>query len=189
MNPFVILSGLFFLVSIAKALVRVPENHRGAIERLGRFEKSLNPGLHVIIPFADRVKMIDLDTSLPGWQGMTDGQISVAIENLVKYGTARPAVTVTGNRPFFVPGAKEEQTLSTWLIKTASAQIGVDLSHDPLARSRLIESARTACEQLATRKSIDINLPFLTAGASGPKHFSYTLTQAQFDEILGKNQG
>ena len=74
MNPFVILIGIFFLIVIAKAVVIIPENHRGGVVRLGRDFKTVGPGLNVSVPFIDMVTKVDLDASIPGWQGFTEAE-------------------------------------------------------------------------------------------------------------------
>ena len=67
--------------------------------------------------------------------------------------------------------------------------MGMDLSQDPTARSRLIESAQKAVEVLASDSSYEIHLPFLGADRSGPKHFSLTLTTSQLTEIVAAGRG
>ena len=122
MNPLLILAVLFVVIMLAKAIVRIPENHRGAVERLGRYEKALTPGVHFIIPTFDVDKMIDLDAAIRGWQGMSEAQLAQAIKDLVTYGTMTPSKGL-GNKPFFAVGStfgpREAQALSTWLVKTA----------------------------------------------------------------------
>jgi len=200
MNPFVILVGIIFLVIIAKAVVIIPENHRGGVVRLGRYFKTLGAGFNIAIPFIDLVTKVDLDASIPGWQGLTDAELSAAVEHFVTVGS------VTGekfarNRPAALAvapsvasggsttGTREEKALAAWLVKTASDQIGVDLSNDPMAKDRIAASARGGIEELRSAGSCEINLPFITADKTGPKHFSCTVTMTQLEEIVGSARG
>ncbi len=60
---------------------------------------------------------------------------------------------------------------------------GVDLSNDKMALQRLKEAAEKAKKELSTATTTNINLPFITATAEGPKHFDMNLTRAKFDEL------
>ena len=60
---------------------------------------------------------------------------------------------------------------------------GVDLSSDKMAMQRLKEAAEKAKKELSTATTTNINLPFITATAEGPKHFDMNLTRAKFDEL------
>jgi len=60
----------------------------------------------------------------------------------------------------------------------------IDLSKDPMALQRLKEAGEKAKMELSTTQSTDINLPFITADQSGPKHLNYTLTRAKFEQLV-----
>ena len=60
---------------------------------------------------------------------------------------------------------------------------GVDLSGDKMAMQRLREAAEKAKKELSSATTTNINLPFITATAEGPKHFDMNLTRAKFDEL------
>ena len=62
-------------------------------------------------------------------------------------------------------------------------QEGVDLSTDKMALQRLKEAAEKAKKELSSATTTNINLPFITATAEGPKHFDMNLTRAKFDEL------
>ena len=70
------------------------------------------------------------------------------------------------------------------LIAEFKSQTGIDLSGDKLALQRLKEAAEKAKIELSSKTSTDINLPFLTADASGPKHFNTTLTRAKLESLV-----
>ncbi len=62
---------------------------------------------------------------------------------------------------------------------------GIDLKKDNAALQRLKDEAEKAKKELSSSTQVDINLPFLTADADGPKHFEYTLTRAKLEELVG----
>jgi regulator of protease activity HflC (stomatin/prohibitin superfamily) len=57
----------------------VPDHQRFIIERMGKYARVCGPGKHFIMPFIDRAIVIDLETDLPGWQGMTEREIVATI--------------------------------------------------------------------------------------------------------------
>ncbi len=76
-----------------------------------------------------------------------------------------------------------DQRVIDWIVEEFKKQEGVDLSKDAMALQRLKEAAeKTKCE-LSTVAQTDINLPFITATDSGPKHLNLTLTRAKFEQI------
>lgn len=70
-----------------------------------------------------------------------------------------------------------------WLEKEFQADHGIDLSKDPMALQRLREAAEKAKIELSSRAETEINLPFITADASGPKHLQKTLSRAKFEQM------
>ena len=70
-----------------------------------------------------------------------------------------------------------------WMIAEFKKQEGVDLSNDKMALQRLKEAAEKAKKELSSATTTNINLPFITATAEGPKHFDMNLTRAKFDEL------
>ena len=70
-----------------------------------------------------------------------------------------------------------------WIADTFKAESGIDLRSDKMAMQRLKEAAEKAKIELSGMASTNINLPFITADATGPKHFDGTLTRAKFNEI------
>ena len=70
-----------------------------------------------------------------------------------------------------------------WMISEFKKETGIDLSQDKMAEQRLKEAAEKAKIELSTVLSTNINLPFITADASGPKHLDLTLTRQQFNEM------
>ena len=70
-----------------------------------------------------------------------------------------------------------------WMLSEFKKAEGVDLSGDKMAMQRLKEAAEKAKKELSSAMTTNINLPFITATAEGPKHFDMNLTRAQFDEL------
>ncbi|MDR2074403.1 MAG: molecular chaperone DnaK [Oscillospiraceae bacterium] len=70
-----------------------------------------------------------------------------------------------------------------WMVSSFKAEYAIDLSKDKMAMQRLKEAAEKAKIELSGVASSNINLPFITADASGPKHFDLNLTRAKFDEL------
>ncbi|VGO19869.1 Chaperone protein DnaK [Pontiella sulfatireligans] len=76
-----------------------------------------------------------------------------------------------------------DQKIIDWLVADFKAEQGVDLSADPMVLQRLKEAGEKAKCELSSSQSTDINLPFITADASGPKHLNVTLTRAKLEEL------
>jgi molecular chaperone DnaK len=76
-----------------------------------------------------------------------------------------------------------DQCVITWIAEEFIRDYGIDLRKDPMALQRLKEAAEKAKCELSTAMSTDINLPFITADASGPKHMNYTLTRAKVEQL------
>ena len=70
-----------------------------------------------------------------------------------------------------------------WMVEEFKKSNGIDLSQDKMAAQRLKEAAERAKIELSSMTSTNINLPFITADATGPKHLDLTLTRAKFDEL------
>ena len=76
-----------------------------------------------------------------------------------------------------------DQKITDYMIAEFKKQEGVDLSADKMALQRLKEAAEKAKKELSSATTTNINLPFITATAEGPKHFDMNLTRAKFDEL------
>ncbi|MEK7541055.1 MAG: molecular chaperone DnaK [Patescibacteria group bacterium] len=77
-----------------------------------------------------------------------------------------------------------DQRVMDWLVKEFKKDNGVDLSKDNLALQRIKETAEKAKIELSSSIETEINLPFITSDASGPKHLLYKLTRAQFENMV-----
>ena len=76
-----------------------------------------------------------------------------------------------------------DQRVIDWAADKFQQDNGIDLRKDPMALQRLKEAAENAKKELSAAQQADLNLPFITADASGPKHLNYTLTRAEFERI------
>jgi molecular chaperone DnaK len=76
-----------------------------------------------------------------------------------------------------------DQKIIDWMLSEFKKAEGVDLSNDKMALQRLKEAAEKAKKELSSATTTNINLPFITATAEGPKHFDMNLTRAKFDEL------
>ena len=77
-----------------------------------------------------------------------------------------------------------DQTIINWLVTDFKAEAGIDLRNDPMALQRLKEAAEKAKCELSSSVTTEINLPFITADASGPKHLTKTLTRAKLEQLV-----
>ncbi len=81
-------------------------------------------------------------------------------------------------------GDNVDELLIDWLTSTFKSESGIDISKDPMAVQRLKEAAEKAKIELSSAQQTDINLPFLTADQTGPKHLNVTLTRSKFEQMI-----
>lgn len=79
-----------------------------------------------------------------------------------------------------------DNTIISWLVEEFKKDQGIDLKSDKAAMQRLKEAAEKAKIELSTTQESEINIPFITADASGPKHMNLTLTRAKLEELVGE---
>ena len=92
-------------------------------------------------------------------------------------------VMATGGEPH-LGGRDLDQRIINWITEQFRKEQGIDLAKDPLALQRLKEAAEKAKIELSSALETEINLPFITSDASGPKHLLYKLSRAQFDNLV-----
>ena len=78
-----------------------------------------------------------------------------------------------------------DKRIMDWMVSSFKSENGIDLSSDRMAMQRLKEAAEKAKIELSGMTTASINLPFITADATGPKHLDLTLTRAKFNELTG----
>lgn len=81
-------------------------------------------------------------------------------------------------------GDNFDQRIIDWLVQEFKEETGIDLTKDPMAMQRLKEAAEKAKIELSSSLQTEINLPFISADASGPKHLIRTLTRAKFESLI-----
>lgn len=86
----------------------------------------------------------------------------------------------------YLGGTDFDNEIVNWMIDEFKKERGIDLAQDKMALQRLRESAEKAKIELSTSLSTNINIPFITANASGAQHLSFDLTRAQFDKMIDK---
>jgi len=81
-------------------------------------------------------------------------------------------------------GEDFDNIIVNFLIDTFKSESGIDIKSDAAAMQRVKDEAEKAKKELSSTTQVEINLPFLTADAEGPKHFEYTLTRAKLEELV-----
>jgi molecular chaperone DnaK len=89
------------------------------------------------------------------------------------------------NGDTFLGGEDFDMTILNYLIGEFKKETSVDLKQDPLALQRLKEAAEKAKKELSTAQQTDVNLPYITADASGPKHMNIKLSRAKLESLVG----
>lgn len=89
------------------------------------------------------------------------------------------------NGDTFLGGDDFDITIMEWLVSEFKKESGIDLSNDKMALQRLKENAEKAKIELSSAMDTEINLPFITADASGPKHLLMKLSRAKFEQLVG----
>ena len=87
------------------------------------------------------------------------------------------------NGDTFLGGEDFDARIQKWMIDEFKAQSGIDLSNDKLAIQRLKEAAENAKKELSSTMETEINLPYITADATGPKHLNMKLTRAKLEQL------
>ena len=90
------------------------------------------------------------------------------------------------NGDTFLGGENFDEEIINWMIGEFKSLEGIDLGQDPMAQQRLKEAAEKAKHDLSAVTSHEINIPFVTADASGPKHLNLTLSRAKFENLIEK---
>jgi len=91
---------------------------------------------------------------------------------------------ISTNGDTHLGGDDFDEALVNYVAEEFKKQEGIDLRKDPMALQRLVEACEKAKKELSVAHSTDINLPFITADASGPKHLQMTITRAKFEELI-----
>ena len=112
------------------------------------------------------------------------GTYDISILELYDVEGSRQFEVKSTNGDTHLGGDDFDQRVIDWLVAEFRRDQGIDLSKDPMALQRLKEAGEKAKMELSTVLQTDINLPFITADQSGPKHLNYTLTRAKFEQLV-----
>jgi molecular chaperone DnaK len=112
------------------------------------------------------------------------GTYDISILELYDVEGSRQFEVKSTNGDTHLGGDDFDQRVIDWLVGEFKRDQAIDLSKDPMALQRLKEAGEKAKMELSTVQSTDINLPFITADQSGPKHLNYTLTRAKFEQLV-----
>ncbi|HVZ77430.1 MAG TPA: molecular chaperone DnaK [Gemmatimonadaceae bacterium] len=112
------------------------------------------------------------------------GTYDISVLELYDVEGSRQFEVKSTNGDTHLGGDDFDQRVIDWIVAEFKKDQGIDLSKDPMALQRLKEAAEKAKMELSSTMSTDINLPFITADASGPKHLNYTLTRAKFEQLV-----
>ncbi|KAG6491271.1 heat shock 70 kDa protein, mitochondrial-like [Zingiber officinale] len=172
--------------SVSKAVITVPayfnDAQRQATKDAGRIA-----GLEVL-------RIINEPTAAALSYGMNDKEGLIAVFDLGG-GTFDVSILEISNGVFevkatngdtFLGGEDFDSALLNYLVDEFKRTDNIDLSKDKLALQRLREAAEKAKVELSSTMQTEINLPFITADASGAKHFNITLTRSKFESLVGQ---
>jgi molecular chaperone DnaK len=112
------------------------------------------------------------------------GTYDISILELYEVEGSRQFEVKATNGDTHLGGDDFDQRVIDWIVAEFKRDQGIDLSKDPMALQRLKEAAEKAKMELSSTMSTDINLPFITADQSGPKHLNYTLSRAKFEQLV-----
>jgi molecular chaperone DnaK len=112
------------------------------------------------------------------------GTYDISVLELYDVDGSRQFEVKSTNGDTHLGGDDFDQRIIDWLVTEFKKDQAIDLSKDPMAIQRLKEAAEKAKIELSGTQSTDINLPFITADQSGPKHLNYQMTRAKFEQLV-----
>jgi molecular chaperone DnaK len=112
------------------------------------------------------------------------GTYDISVLELYDVEGSRQFEVKSTNGDTHLGGDDFDQRVIDWIVAEFKREQGIDLSKDPMALQRLKEAAEKAKMELSSAMSTDVNLPFITADASGPKHLHLTLSRAKLEQLV-----
>jgi molecular chaperone DnaK len=112
------------------------------------------------------------------------GTFDISIIDIINIDGEKQIEVLSTNGDTFLGGEDFDQVLMDYLVDEFKKENGVDLKKDMLALQRLKESAEKAKIELSSSQSTSVNLPYITADASGPKHMNITISRAKFEAMV-----
>ncbi|GJS31157.1 heat shock 70 kDa protein, mitochondrial [Tanacetum coccineum] len=158
------------------------------------FEEDINTKSHELVSFAKSIIIKMKETAESYLNKKVDKAVITvpAYFNDAQRQATKDARRIAGldvkatNGDTFLGGEDFDNALLDHLLDEYKSAEGIDLTKDKLALQRLREAAEKAKIELSSTNQTDINLPFITADASGAKHFNMTLTRSKFETLVGK---
>ncbi|MBN1239719.1 MAG: molecular chaperone DnaK [Gammaproteobacteria bacterium] len=112
------------------------------------------------------------------------GTFDISIIEIAEVDGEHQFEVLATNGDTFLGGEDFDNRIINYLAKEFQKESGIDIGKDPLAMQRLKEAAEKAKIELSSRQQTDVNLPYITADASGPKHLNISLTRAKFESLV-----
>lgn len=112
------------------------------------------------------------------------GTFDISIVELADVDGDKQFEVLSTNGDTFLGGADFDRRVMDYLINEFKKDTGIDLSKDSLALQRLKDAAESAKIELSSRQETEINVPYITADATGPKHLNVTLTRSKFESLV-----
>jgi molecular chaperone DnaK len=112
------------------------------------------------------------------------GTFDISIIEIAEVDGEHQFEVLATNGDTFLGGEDFDKRIIDYVAKEFQQETGIDIRRDPLAVQRLKEAAEKAKIELSTRQQTEINLPYITADASGPKHLTMNLTRAKFESLV-----
>lgn len=112
------------------------------------------------------------------------GTFDISIVELADVDGDKQLEVLSTNGDTFLGGADFDRRVMDYLISEFKKDTGIDLSKDSLALQRLKDAAESAKIELSSRQETEINVPYITADATGPKHLNVTLTRSKFESLV-----
>src|SRR5712664_4086176 len=176
---------------VTEAVITVPayfnDSQRQATKDAGRIagldvKRLINEPTAGALAFGeDKVLKKDMKIAVYDLGG---GTFDISIMEIADVEGEKQFEVLATNGDTFLGGEDFDQRLIDYVVGEFKKDQGVDLSKDVLALQRLKESAEKAKIELSSSQSTDINLPYITADASGPKHLTMKLTRAKFESLV-----
>lgn len=123
------------------------------------------------------------DSKIVVWDAGS-GTFDVSVIEITNLDGDKQIEVLSTNGDTHCGGADLDLEVMNWVVSEFKKEQGVDLKNDPLALQRLKEAAEKAKIELSSREQTDINLPYITADASGPKHLNMRITRAKFESLI-----
>jgi molecular chaperone DnaK len=176
---------------VTKAVITVPayfnDSQRQATKDAGKIAglevlRIVNEPTAAALAYGlDKAKTTDENVAVFDLGG---GTYDISVLELYEVEGTRQFEVKSTNGDTHLGGDDFDQKVIDWLVAEFKKDQAIDLSKDPMALQRLKEAAEKAKVELSGTTSTDINLPFITADQTGPKHLNYTLTRAKFEQLV-----